>query len=267
MPEIIEVEVVARSLARHAVNCKIRRAETFDPKLAGLDLACLAGRTIRRIFRAGKEIVFDLSRRNDPLWLCVHLRMTGRLLWMSPKTPHDKRHLRALLTLDRGRIRFYDSRRFGVMRLCRSEAEWTPTGIDPLTDAFTLARLRTLLSGSRTAIKPWLLKQDKLIGFGNIYASEVLFAARIDPRKSANALTDDAIKRLHRQTRRILKLSLKHGGTTIDDFMNCDGECGCFQRFLKVYGRQGELCGVCGGAIERLGQQGRSTFFCPVCQT
>ncbi|HPQ67571.1 MAG TPA: bifunctional DNA-formamidopyrimidine glycosylase/DNA-(apurinic or apyrimidinic site) lyase [bacterium] len=266
MPEIIEVEVVARSLARHVLRHKIRRLEIFDPKLAGLDAAPLVGRTIRAVFRAGKEIVFDLSRRNDPLWLCVHLRMTGRLLYRPPKTSSDDRHLRAQLTLDRGSVHFHDSRRFGVMRLCRSRDEWTPAGVDPLSDDFTLARLRELAQGSRTAIKPWLLRQDKIVGFGNIYASEVLFAARIDPRKPVNELSDDERKRLHRQTRRILKLSLKHGGTTIDDFMDCDGECGGFQRFLQVYGRAGEPCAKCGGAIERLVQQGRSTFFCPACQ-
>lgn len=267
MPEIIEVEMVARSLARHAVKRKIRRVELFDPKLAALDAARLAGRTIRQVFRAGKEIVLDLSAPRDPLWLCVHLRMTGRLLWTQNKSPRDVRHLRALLMLDRGRIHFYDSRRFGVMRLCRTEAEWAPAGVDPLTAAFTVARLSALLSGSRAAIKPWLLRQDKIVGFGNIYASEILFAARIDPRRPANTLTSNEIKRLHRQTKRILNLSLKHGGTTINDFMDCDGESGGFQRFLRVYGREGEPCGACGGTIERLVQQGRSTFFCPACQT
>jgi len=266
MPEIIEVEVVARSLARHVLHRKIRRLEIFDPKLAGMDAAPLAGRTIHKVFRAGKEIVFDLSRREDQLWLCVHLRMTGRLLYLPPKSNPTDRHLRAKLTLDRGSVLFHDSRRFGVMRLCRTANEWTPSGVDPLSDNFTLARLRELAQGNRTAVKPWLLRQDKIVGFGNIYASEVLFAARIDPCKSVDKLSDDELKRLHRQTRRVLKLSLKHGGTTIDDFMDCDGECGGFQRFLQVYGCAGEPCPACGDAIVRLVQQGRSTFFCPHCQ-
>lgn len=267
MPELAEVETVARSLKKYLINRKIQRVSIADPKLRTFSRREIHGRTIRDVFRSGKEIVIDLSSAKSPLWFCVHLRMTGRLIWWDGHSPFERKHLRAVFTLDRGKLHYFDSRRFGTMRLCHRAEEWAPPGVEPLSKEFTVKKLAELLSSSKTSIKPWLLRQDRIVGFGNIYASEVLFAAGIDPRRPARSLNADEIRRLHRATRHILRKAIRYGGTTIFDFMDCDGECGGYQRFLAVYGRAGEPCPGCGGDVERIVQQGRSTFFCLKCQT
>jgi len=266
MPEMPEVETVVRSLQPHLTDRRIRLVNILDPKLKAFDGKRVNGRKIRNVFRSGKEIVLDLSKRNNPLWMCVHLRMTGKLIWLSGKTKLNKRHLRARFILDRGRLDFYDSRRFGVMRVCDKPEQWAPPGVEPLSKDFSLAKLTEMLKGSMTPIKPWLLRQDRIVGFGNIYASEVLYFAGIDPRKPAGTLSPAEIKHLHQQTRRVFRKAIKYGGTTIFDFMDCEGECGGYQRFLKVYGDEGEPCPQCGKPIHRIVQQGRSTFFCSKCQ-
>ncbi len=171
---------------------------------------------------------------------------------------------RAVLLLDRGAVLFVDPRRFGTMR-------WTPqppapSGVDPTGPGFTTGVLADLLGGSRTPIKAWLMRQDRLEGFGNIYASEVLHAAGIDPRRPAGALARDEVRRLAAATRRILRAAIRHCGTTFSDFQGVLGTVGGYRRFLAVYGRAGEPCPRCGTAISRIVQQGRSTYFCPRCQ-
>jgi formamidopyrimidine-DNA glycosylase len=245
---------------------RIRRVDIFDEKLGALDATRLKGRVIRDVVRAGKEIVIDVSTPRSPLWWCIHLRMTGALLWCDRAQPPSQRHLRLAARLDRGALFFFDARRFGVTRLCDAPDQWAAPGVDPLAKNFTAPRLAALLAGAKTAIKPWLLRQDRLVGFGNIYASEVLFAARINPRRSAGSLTPAEINRLHRATRRVLTKAVECGGTTISDFADCEGESGGYQHQLKVYGREGERCKRCGARIKRLVQQGRSTFFCSACQ-
>ncbi len=266
MPEIAEVETVARSLRRRLRGRRIRRVEIHDPKLARLDVARLRGRVVRDVFRAGKEIIIDLSTPRAPLWWGIHLRMTGAPHWSADGRPPTAVHLRLSAWFDRGALFYFDSRRFGVMRLCTAREEWEPTGVDPLSPAFTRERLAGLLRGSRTAIKPWLLRQDKLAGFGNIYASEVLYVARLNPRRAAGSLRPDEVDRLYRATRQVLTKAVECGGTTISDFADCDGACGGYQSYLKVYGRAGERCRRCPGTVRRIVQQGRSTFYCPDCQ-
>lgn len=268
MPEMPEVETVVRSLQRHLPGRRIARVEIRDEKLAALDAAALRGRTVAAVQRSGKEIVIDLSTPRRPLWLCVHLRMTGKLIFARHRPELTDDHRRLTLTLDRGFLHFYDIRRFGRVRLATSPEQFAPPGLDILDDDFTPVRLAALIGGSTTAIKTWLLRQDRLVGFGNIYASEVCFAAGIDPRRAAGDLDAAQIKRVHRVTRQIFTKAIECGGTTIMDFMDCEGRCGDYRRFLKVYGREGERClrRGCDGTVVRIVQAGRSTFFCPKCQ-
>jgi len=270
MPELPEVETVARELSSSVAGRRIRRLEVLDSKLTINPAQLPRGRIIRSVTRVGKEVVFDLSTKTGRmrrLWLCVHLRMTGRLLSAESAEPFEKRHLRARLILDRGEVLFFDSRRFGVMRLLTNLDDAFAGGIDPLSDEFSAAKLAELLRGSHQEIKPWLLRQDRLVGFGNIYASEVLFAARIAPDRTAESLSHREVQRLFTNTRRLLQRAIKYCGTTISDFQNSRGQSGSFRRFLKVYGREGRPCRRCGECIERQVQQGRSTFHCPSCQS
>jgi formamidopyrimidine-DNA glycosylase len=269
MPELPEVETVVRGLAPLLVGRKVRKLEVLDPKLDLHPSRLPRNRMIRRVHRHGKEIIIDLSQRGKPqkpLWLCVHLRMTGKLIWTPPPSAPPERHLRARIALDRGDLLFVDARRFGTMRLMSDLAGAFPPGLDPLAPEFTPAALADLLEQSIQAIKPWLLRQDRLIGLGNIYASEILFAAKIPPTRPAGSLTPDEIRRLHRHTRHLLERAIKYCGTTFSDFRDERGRSGRFRRFLKVYGREDDPCRRCGRPVQRLVQQGRSTFCCPACQ-
>jgi formamidopyrimidine-DNA glycosylase len=268
VPELPEVETVARQLDPLVVGRRIRRVEILDEKLDGLDTGALVGCRIARVRRVGKQVVFDLlppRARRVHRYLVVHLRMTGRLLWYGQRTDELPRR-RAVLELDRGLVVFSDTRRFGTLTLCHDEGELTPVGHEPLSSELTAGRLAALLDGARQEIKAWLLRQDRLVGLGNIYASEILHAAGIDPRRQAATLSRAEIGRLLRATRRILAQAIEHCGTTFSDFQDARGETGGFVRFLKVYRHEGERCRRCGDTIARIVQQQRSTFFCPGCQ-
>jgi formamidopyrimidine-DNA glycosylase len=275
MPELPEVETVATQLAPLLQGRRVVRVEVLDPKLALHDGESAVGRVIGQVRRLGKQVVIELRAQPDsqitaekagPLWMAVHLRMTGRLVWIPDAEPAACSHLRARLTLDQGFLLFRDARRFGTMRLVGSMECLCPAGLEPMCGDFTPGALTGLLAGSRQELKPWLLRQDRLVGLGNIYASEILFSARLDPFRLAGSLDAAEARRLHGAVRRVLKLGIECGGTTFSDFQDANGESGRFQKKLSVYGRGGEPCKRCGAPVERVVQQGRSTFYCPKCQ-
>ncbi|OPZ16012.1 MAG: Formamidopyrimidine-DNA glycosylase [candidate division BRC1 bacterium ADurb.BinA364] len=270
MPELPEVETVARQLNAALAGRSIRRIDILDPKLNGFDRAAAEGRSIAAVLRRGKHVAFELlAPGKPPLWLAVHLRMTGRLVFRD-RWPEGAdapaRAPRARFELDAGEMRFFDTRRFGSLRLEASLEDIPAPGLDPMGSAFTARALAILLRGARQPIKTWLLRQDRLCGLGNIYASEILFWARIDPRREAGTLTSEETRRLLFATRRTLRLAIRHCGVTFSDFQDSRGEIGAYQNFLRAYGRAGQPCRVCGGEIRRIVQQQRSTFFCPACQ-
>jgi formamidopyrimidine-DNA glycosylase len=268
MPELPEVETIARQLAPLLIGRRVKRVEVLDAKLDQAALTSLQGCVIAGVFRHGKQVALRLTRaRGKPAehFLLVHLRMTGRLIWHDTAQPETK-HLRTRFVLDQGCLLFFDPRRFGTLVLKPSLADDRAMGLDPLTPQFTKQALARLLTGSRQPLKTWLLRQDQLVGIGNIYASEILFAARLHPLRPAGSLSAEESSRLHRSVRGVLKLAVKHCGTTFSDFQDAHGMSGGFQRMLKAYGREGQPCKACGGTIVRLVQQQRSTFFCPECQ-
>ena len=265
MPELPEVETVVRQLASRITGEHVRGLRLYDDKLSVPRPRRLPGRLIREVTRRGKLVVLRLEA-SDTLWLAVHLRMTGRVILHESPQPPEPRHLRAALTLDLGALLFYDPRRFGLITLTGSVETLGPSGLDPTTPAFTPARLASLIAGSRQALKPWLLRQDRLAGLGNIYASEIPHAAGLHPNRPAASLTTPEIRRLHRATRRVLTDAIEHGGTTFSDFRDTDGRRGGYAQELKVYGRAGAPCPRCGAPILRSTQQQRSTFCCPGCQ-
>lgn len=124
----------------------------------------------------------------------------------------------------------------------------------------------SLTARSATPIKPWLLRQDCLVGLGNIYACEALFIAHISPLRPAKEIKSEEAKRLHNAIKKVLKQALQFGGTTFINFANAEGGSGEFAKRLLVYGKEGQSCTLCGTTIERVVQQGRSTHFCPTCQ-
>lgn len=270
MPELPEVETIARQLGPLVCGQTVRRLSILDPKLALPSRPALAGRKILAVGRAGKEVAFHFSPRpgdGRPLWLAVHLRMTGQLTYEARPGGNNK-HRRATLTLTRGQIAFDDPRRFGVLRLGRTPAELFPArALDPTDPSFTTARLSALLRAARQPLKPWLLRQDRLVGLGNYLASEILFAAQISPQRRASSLRGEEVRRLHRAILATVGAAIERCGTTFSDYRDANGESGSFQAFLAVYGRAGQPCRRCAQPIRRLVQAGRSTFYCPRCQS
>lgn len=268
MPELPEVETVTRQLNSLVTGRRVRRLVIRDSKLVLPRIGRIEGARIVKVRRSGKQVVFDLAhgrRRRPALFLVAHLRMTGRLLWI-PERSSPPGRIRAELLLDRGRVAFCDNRRFGTLSLFETPQSVEPNGLEPLDNSLTPARLTQLVARSRQPIKPWLLRQDRLVGIGNIYAAEILFASRIHPRRMAGSLTRDETRGLLRAIRTVLRRAIERGGTTFSDYQDSRGRSGSFARLLKVYGRAGEPCRRCKGTIERMVQQQRGTFYCPDCQ-
>ena len=270
MPELPEVETIVRGLADALPGARIRRVEVARPDLVDGEAPeafakALKGKEIRSVTRRAKNIVIDLGAG----YLLVNLGMTGRLL-VAAKKDETTPYLGVRLELDGGReLRYHDVRRFG--RLWRmTEEEWREwegaLGIEPLSDEFTADHLYDLTRRSRVEVKTWLMDQRRVVGVGNIYASEALFRARVDPRRPANSLTEDEARRIRDGVQAVLRESIEFRGTTLLDYRDSSGEPGEFVKRLRVYDREGEPCVVCGTPVTRIVQAGRSTFFCESCQ-
>lgn len=269
MPELPEVETVALQLAPQLRGCVARRVAILDPRLRHGRLPRLAGRAVAAVSRCGKQVLIEFTGapgRRDPLWLAIHLRMTGRLIWLAPGEPRERDHLRARLGFDRGELRFYDARRFGTFRWLRSAQAAAPAGLDPLSAELTPQRLGELARGSTQNVKAWLLRQDRLVGIGNIYASEILHAARIAPFRAVGSLDDGELRRLHAAIGKVLLRAISYNGTTFSDFQDSRGVEGGFGRLLAVYDREGRPCRRCRAPVRRVVQGQRSTFHCAGCQ-
>lgn len=268
MPELPEVETVVRQLRPLLSGGRLLALSLLDPRCPRGPVQRAVGRRVSAVRRLGKQVVLTLDHdeAGQRGYLAVHLRMTGRLLWRGQRAPAALPHLRARLRLDQGTLDFVDVRRFGTLRWEERLAPLRPLGLDPTASTFTARRLGRLLQGSGQQLKVWLLRQDRLVGLGNIYAAEILFRARLNPWRRAGSLTADEVTRLHRALRRVLREAVQHCGTTFSDFQQASGLTGSYQRYLRVYRREGEPCPVCAGAVVREVQQGRSTFYCPHCQ-
>jgi formamidopyrimidine-DNA glycosylase len=264
MPELPEVETVARQLDPLIRGRDFRALEIYDDLLVPGCAPAGGGLQVLGASRVAKQVVLQLAQpgKDTPCaWIGVHLRMTGRLAW-APERPRAVPHLRARLVLAGGDLLFVDTRRFGTLRWLSHPEDGAPGGLEPLSRAHTPARLRQLLAGSGQELKPWLLRQDRLVGLGNIYASEIPHEARLSPFRKAGTLTGDEILRLHGAIRAVLRRAIRNCGTTFSDFQDAYGVTGSYQSMLKVYGRGGESCPRCGGEIRRVVQQQRSTYFC-----
>ena len=274
MPELPEVETIRRDLAPELEDRRITavRVHHADIIIGGLSSAEFRGRVEGQRIRAVDRRAKWLLLRLDDGILVTQLRMTGRFAVGRGHAPPIAgfRHVAAEFDLDDGRTLFYDDmRRLGGFLLL-SEPEWAREearfGPEPLDSGFRASDLRHALRHGSAPVKNALMDQSRVAGVGNIYASEALHAARIDPTRSVSGLTVDEIRRLHRSLRRILQSSLDNSGTTFRDYRAVNGRSGSFQTLLRVYGREGEPCTQCSQIIRRIVQAGRSTYYCPGCQ-
>lgn len=272
MPELPEVEIVARSLAPQIVGRTIEGVERLDWErmLGTLPLPrfvhLIAG---RRILATGRRAKWVLIELDDGWSLAVHLRMSGRLEVHGPADV-ARSHVHLVLRLDDGRRLFFDDeRKFGRVLLLDAgglAALDAVHGPEPLDVGFTAATLAGILAGRRTPIKSLLLDQRRIAGIGNIYASEALWLARIHPLLPAAALDEAGIVALHAAIREVLTSAIMHEGSSLRNYRNGYGLRGQNQEYFLAYDRAGQPCQRCGTPIERIVVAQRSTFFCPRCQ-
>jgi formamidopyrimidine-DNA glycosylase len=272
MPELPEVEMVARTLRPRLVGRRIVAVETSGkPLRRPVEKARLrklaVGASVETVTRVGKYLLIELSSETT---LVSHLGMTGRYSFARPETERAP-HTHVVFALDDGQeLRYIDHRRFGILRIyekarVQSSAELSILGVDPLDDAFTIDYLAEQLRATRRDVKTFLLDQTRIAGVGNIYACEALFLAKIGPKKRTDRLVKRAAA-LHRAIQDVLKAGIANRGTSFSDYVDAEGEAGNNQNALHVYGREGQRCGACSGVIRRLVQGARSTFYCPECQ-
>ncbi|MBV9404482.1 MAG: bifunctional DNA-formamidopyrimidine glycosylase/DNA-(apurinic or apyrimidinic site) lyase [Acidobacteriaceae bacterium] len=261
MPELPEVETVVRSIAPHLVGHRIERAELSSHRVTRADFAetahSLAGRIIRDVRRRGKQIFIDLDRGV----LYVHLGMTGKLLWNA----EPGKYTRAVFTLDNGTLLYDDVRQFGRVEFYTALPN-TIERVGPDALAIDFEEFYARLKRRSGAIKPLLLNQAFLGGVGNIYADELLFAARIHPRTSASRLSRKRAETLHHHLIEVLQTAIRHRGSSISDYVDGAGNRGSFQRLHNVYGREGQPCPRCRTKIRRIVIGQRSSHYCPHCQ-
>jgi formamidopyrimidine-DNA glycosylase len=281
MPELPEVETVARGLQRTVVGRRIlsvtlRKTDFIDDP-AALERH-LPGRQIEAVERYGKFMLLRLSpvggaektpENGDaaPASLLVHLGMTGNLAPCPAAKPCEK-HTHVFMRLDDGsELRYTDPRRFGRMAYLPEDslaAELVPFGADPLE--VSAKEFGARIRSRHARIKALLLDQSVLRGVGNIYADESLWRARIHPARLASSLNKKQTQTLRKVLQDVLRKAIAARGSSISDFLDADGEPGEYQRHHRAYGREGERCYRCAGTIRRIIVAGRSSYFCPRCQ-
>ncbi|HET9034405.1 MAG TPA: bifunctional DNA-formamidopyrimidine glycosylase/DNA-(apurinic or apyrimidinic site) lyase [Dokdonella sp.] len=269
MPELPEVETTRRGIEPYLLEQRISRLVIRQPQLRWpipqTLIAALPGKRIESIERRAKYLLV-----NTPVGSALlHLGMSGSLRVLDPQTPPGK-HDHYDWLLDSGRmLRFTDPRRFGSLL-------WQPLGSthdllarlgpEPLGERFDGDYLWRLSRGRSASVKTFIMDQAIVVGVGNIYAAEALFAAGIHPRRKAGSVSRNRYANLAEAIKRILSYAIERGGTTLRDFISPDGVPGYFEQELFVYGRAGEPCRNCGAPVRSITLGQRSTFYCPRCQ-
>lgn len=269
MPELPEVETTRRGIAPHLLGQTIERVVVRDRRLRwpipeDLDVR-LSGQRIEAVERRAKYLLIRVQSGT----LIAHLGMSGSLRLVPAELPAAK-HEHVDILLGSGQaLRYTDPRRFGALlwsELPLQHPLLASLGPEPLDEGFDGRRLYELSRGRSMAVKPFIMDNAVVVGVGNIYASEALFAAGIDPRRPAGGISRARYERLAAEIKRILAMAIERGGTTLRDFVGGDGKPGYFQQELFVYGRGGAFCKQCGSTLRevRLGQ--RASVYCGRCQ-
>jgi formamidopyrimidine-DNA glycosylase len=273
MPELPEVEIVTKRLRELIVGKTIIKAQLIRAGLSPENsprqfAAALKGARIEDVTRRGKHI---LARLSNGRTLVVHLRMTGRFLYLDQEAENTP-HTHAILWLDDGRkLLFDDQRHFGLMMVART-AELdrvkylSKLAPEPFSPEFSPEYLRDTLKHSSQQIKLALLDQTKVVGLGNIYASEALHRAKINPRLPAKNLSEPRIVLLRKEILAVLDEAIANDRRFDEETGDLDSSYGRYEQVARIYEREGSPCPVCGAPIRRITQGSRSTYYCPRCQ-
>jgi formamidopyrimidine-DNA glycosylase len=282
MPELPEVEVVRLFLDNHLINKTISKVKIITPKSFNGDLKNVTNQKIIKFTRLGKQLSIHLQNQSI---LLFHLKMTGQIIYFdkikttlghpTPKLndqPLPNKSTRLVFTLsDKSKLYFNDQRRFGWVKLIdRSQLQefQKNLGHDLLDSKFTPKYLYQQLKRTSRPIKQALLDQSYFAGIGNIYANDALFLSRINPKTAANRMSLLRSKSLHQNILKIIKESIKNGGSTARDnkYIHPDGTFGKQQYHFRVYQKENQPCPICKTKIKRIKVGGRGTFYCPQCQ-
>ena len=263
MPELPEVQTVVDTVRPRIVGRRIERLTLHRDDFAtprGFDWSCLTGRSIADVRRRAKRIVFHLD---DGRRFFAHLGMSGRMTFCDAATPLAK-HTHVVLRFDHGELRQVDPRRFGGLHWLGDDPGDANLGPEPFD--LTPAMLGQRLAKTARPIKSALLDQALVAGLGNIYVDEALHAAGVHPLALCRDVPADAVRRLNRSIKTILRRAIRFKGSTLRDYVDADGNPGGFRLQHRVYDRAGTPCRACGTPIERIVLGNRSTHFCPTCQ-
>ena len=287
MPELPEVEVVKRSLQRNILNLIIKKVKINDAnlryKVDKIGLSKLEGKKITKIIRRSKFLIFEIGKIYRML---VHLGMTGKFFFTDNKDnkfktsfyyllnyEKDQKHDRVIFILNKKKLIYNDVRKFGFIKIYGSNLitkskHLKHLGPEPLEKNWNFSYLKKYVIGRKRSIKNILMDQKCVSGLGNIYVNEILFLSRIKPARKATKLKNFEIKKIIKFSKKILKNSIKLGGSTIKDFSSENGKKGVFQQYFKVYGRENQECSNvdCNLRIIRTVISNRATFFCKKCQ-
>lgn len=292
MPELPEVETIVKDLNKFVLGRKIEGVWSDWKKIVkkpsfNIFQKEIIGKKIQKIHRRGKNIIFELSNGKV---LLAHQKMTGHFLfgkwkllngkWVSQipgplKDDSMNQFLHFIFFLDNGfQLALSDIRKFAKMELWDfKDFHLNHLGPEPLLKDFTFIVFKEVFSKktkngkiNNTKIKQALMDQAKVAGIGNIYADEILWEAQVNPETKIAELNEKQLRSIFTAIKKILKKSLKLGGTSISDFRKLSGEKGRFAETRKAYKRKGEPCARCNNKIKRIVVAQRGTYFCPKCQ-
>lgn len=273
MPELPEVEVTRRGIAPALIGRHLTRADFRVPALRyplpHAQRAAFVGQQLISLTRRAKYLLLNFGTG----YLLIHLGMSGSLRLLPTHTPSQK-HDHVDLIFDRITLRMRDPRRFGAMLWLKGDELndilthplLAKLGIEPLDETFDAHWLKTELTGIKSAIKPVLMDSHRIVGIGNIYATESLFRAGVNPRTAAGKISLARLQRLVPAIKTTLNAAIDAGGSSLRDFIHSDGSSGYFQQQYFAYGRTGQPCRICGFAIHEIKQAQRTTFYCTHCQ-
>ena len=278
MPELPEVETIKTSVSQALCGATIKQVIIRQPQLRVLIpenfAECVVNARIEKLSRIAKYMLMHLNNEQTIIW---HFGMSGKIHILSDLPSQIDKHDHIIIVTDKGILLYNDPRRFGLVTICRIDnikkhPLFKKLGLDPWDKELTVDYLKEKFRGKKTAIKIALLDQEIICGIGNIYASEILYQARIDPRRATESINDGEISRIIIYTQQILKTAIDAGGSTIHDYKKPDGDIGYFQQMHCVYNKTGQKCPQCRcniiktGGVQKIVQGGRSTFYCATLQ-
>jgi formamidopyrimidine-DNA glycosylase len=267
MPELPEVETIVRGLRNQILGSVINHVEQSDKKMrfpCHKDFSTIVlGQKIIEVSRRAKYILLQLANCDS---IIIHLGMSGRVL-LSKKIKYNKHYHLKIYLKSAGIITLYDPRRFGFYGLLSHHGHLIDkSGLEPLAIDLNAFKLYEIFIRTERMIKDVLMDGSKIVGIGNIYASEILFMSRIHPARKANSISMVECEQLIFNIRYVLNKAIQYGGSTLKDYRKDNGQLGEFQNHFLIYGKKNQPCIECHSRIESIKIQNRASYYCVNCQ-